>query len=41
MSFLETFVLSTQTDPQAALEPVVESGFAGVTFVCVVFLFSA
>lgn len=38
---LERFVLSTQTDPQTALEPVVESGFAGVTFVCVFFLFSA
>lgn len=39
MPFLEGFVLSTQTDPQTALEPVVESGTTGVAFVCVIFFF--
>lgn len=38
MPFLEGFVLSMQTVLQTTLEPVVESGISGVTFVCVVFL---
>lgn len=40
MPFLKGFVLSMQTVPQTTLEPAVESGISGVTFVCVVFLFS-